>query len=178
MSKNYPEITNVTEIDSRGIMNEIITGDFGNFCFEAIMKPVDIEKVDFLVNCCRLRYSEINGVDCTDPTAPGLDKCSDPVTAAMTGKQFSTMVELEELDFIELRFKTHPEIFNIPGFRKIFDVLKNAIQFFHASNGENKEEVSKTLLEAINTGNEYLRKSGVTINQQIGYDYIIKQPVL
>lgn len=143
-----------------------------------IRNTITLDKIDFLVNCCRLRYSEINGVVCTDPEPCGLEKCNDPVIAGMTGHEYLTLTERTEIDFTQLRLTTHPELFTVPDFRQTFDVLKNAIQSYHNFSRLNKEAVSKKLLEAISVGNNFLMKSGVAINQKINFDYVIKQPLL
>lgn len=143
-----------------------------------IRAAIILDKIDFLVKCCRLRYSEINGVVCTDPEPCGLEKCSDPVIAGMTGHEYLTLTERSEIDFTELRLTTHPELFTVPDFRQTFEVLKNAIHSYHNFNQLNKEAVNKNLLKAIDIGNNYLMKSGAAINQKINFDYVVKQPVI
>lgn len=167
-----------TEVDSNGVMHEVIEqeSEDGNFGMGMDMMPVDIYKISTLVDYCRLRYSEINGVPCTNPIPPGPELCSDKKRRTMSGVEWQLDCEKCELNHIHWSMTQIPEQYNIAGFKETHKVLDDALVTFHNSKIWNRE-LNDKLVNAIKVGNKYLAASGVKVNQKITADWIIQQPI-
>lgn len=167
-----------TEVDSNGVMHEIIEqeSEDGKYAMGMDLVPVDIYKITTLVDYCRLRYSEINGVLCTKPTPAKTKVSSNRKNKSMSAYEWQLDCEKCELNHIHWSMTKIPEQYNITGFKETHQVLDKALVSFHNSKVWNKE-LNDKLVNAIKIGNKYLTASGVKINQEITVDWIIQQPI-
>lgn len=168
-------ITSDTYVDSKGILTVETHHEDEDFGFGMVQQPFDIIKIDFLTNCCRLRYSEINGKLCTDPNPPSPGTCSDPVIQKMTGTEYLKNCEISAIE--HARWQINQLKFNAPGYLPVLEILISAIELFHSLK-EHSEELSNVLKNAIDVGNKYLSDKQVKINQRINFDYVIQQPIV
>lgn len=172
--------TSETTVDDRGILVNETTfeSEDETFGFSFTTTPVEVYKVDLLTNLCRLRYSQAKGVLCTEPTAPGPEKCSDPIIQNMTGLEYQEVVEKDEIEHIKWQFEKHPDkITDKVEYPIVINKQLGAIKAVHSGNFDN-DKLSEILLEAINVGNAYLEKSGVKHSGELSMDWIVRQPII